>query len=133
MRSVWQRVDDPTYYTSLLCMIGQFSAALIAAPAGLLSDRYGRKPLVYASCTLMAIVFVGFSLSPTIHGVLILGVGYGIGNGAQTMPPSGRGRQPRHSAPRMPSHGRSAATAPFGRAANAVAPVPTPGPCSHAP
>jgi len=76
-----QRVDDPTYYTSLLCMIGQFSAALIAAPAGLLSDRYGRKPLVYASCTLMAIVFVGFSLSPTIRGVLILGVGYGIGNG----------------------------------------------------
>ena len=50
-----QRVDDPTYFTSLLAMTGQLSAAIVAVPAGRLSDRWGRKPLVYASCLMMAV------------------------------------------------------------------------------
>jgi len=80
MRDV-QRVADPKYYTSLLAMIGQLSAAVVAVPSGRLSDRMGRKPLVYASCILMAGVYFGFALSPSINVLLTLGIGYGVGNG----------------------------------------------------
>lgn len=76
-----QQVDDPKRFASMLAMISQLSAACVAAPSGHLSDRYGRKPLVYCSCALMAAVYGGFALSPTIDVVLWLGVGYGIGNG----------------------------------------------------
>ena len=48
------QVEDPKRITSLLAMTNQLSAALIAAPSGWVSDRYGRKPLVYASCVVMA-------------------------------------------------------------------------------
>ncbi|EOD07441.1 hypothetical protein EMIHUDRAFT_218358 [Emiliania huxleyi CCMP1516] len=58
------RVADPKFYTSLLAMVGQLSAAAVALPAGRLSDQLGRKPLVYASCALMGAVYVGFTLQP---------------------------------------------------------------------
>ena len=50
-----QGVDNPTYYTSVLAMIGQISAAIVAIPSGHLSDLYGRKPLVYAACGFMVV------------------------------------------------------------------------------
>ena len=58
-------------------VLNQLSAALIAAPSGWLSDRYGRKPLVYASCVVMASVFVGFAFEPSIDVVTWLSVVYG--------------------------------------------------------
>ena len=76
-----QQVDDPKKFASMLAMISQLSAALIATPSGHLSDRYGRKPLVYASCVLMATVYLGFALVPRLDVVLWLGVGCGLGNG----------------------------------------------------
>ena len=76
-----QRVDDPTYYTSLLAMIGQLAAACVAIPAGHLSDRTGRKPLVHAACVLMAAVYLGFAAAPETRAVLLLGVAFGVGNG----------------------------------------------------
>lgn len=76
-----QQVDDPKRSASLLAMISQLSAALVATPSGHLSDRYGRKPLVYTSCAIMAAVYLSFALSPRIDYVLALGVGYGVGNG----------------------------------------------------
>merc|ERR1719327_1493152 len=39
---------------------------LVAWPLGILSDRWGRKPLVYISCALMAAVFVGFCILPFV-------------------------------------------------------------------
>ena len=68
-------MDDPQRFTSLLAMIGQLSAALVATPAGHVSDRYGRKPLVYCSCLIMAAVYFSFALGPRIEVVLALGVG----------------------------------------------------------
>lgn len=76
-----QHVDDPTYFTSILAMTGQLCAAIVAVPSGRLSDRYGRKPLVFTSCFMMALVYLGFALSPSITVVLLLGIGFGVGNG----------------------------------------------------
>jgi MFS family permease len=53
-----QKVSDPKYYTSMIAMVGQLAAATVAVPAGRLSDELGRKPLVYASCAIMALVSV---------------------------------------------------------------------------
>ena len=50
-----QQVDDPTFFTSILAMTGQLCAAVVAVPSGRLSDRLGRKPLVFASCAMMAV------------------------------------------------------------------------------
>ena len=61
-----QQVSDPTYCTSLLAMIGQLSAALVAIPSGQLSDLYGRKPLVWTACGFMALVYIGFGCSPSL-------------------------------------------------------------------
>jgi len=76
-----QQVDDPTFCTSLLAMIGQLAAAVVAIPSGHLSDLYGRKPLVWTACAFMAIVYLGFACTPDLRTVLLLGVAYGIGNG----------------------------------------------------
>lgn len=51
-----QQVSDPKYYTSVIAMVGQLAAAAVAVPAGRMSDELGRKPLVYASCAIMAMV-----------------------------------------------------------------------------
>ena len=61
--------------------MGQLAALLVAVPSGRLSDHLGRKPLVYASCVVMAIVYVGFAFSPDIKTVLVLTIGWGMGNG----------------------------------------------------
>ena len=76
-----QRVEDPTYCTSLLAMIGQLAAAVVAIPSGHLSDQYGRKPLVWTACGFMAITYLGYATSPSLRNVNLLGVAYGIGNG----------------------------------------------------
>jgi len=55
--------------------------SLRMCPCRRLSDVYGRKPLVYAACAIMAIVYCGFAMSPSIEYVLLLGVGFGFGNG----------------------------------------------------
>ena len=47
--------------------VGQLAALLVAVPSGRLSDRLGRKPLVYASCLVMAIVYIGFASAPSIQ------------------------------------------------------------------
>jgi MFS family permease len=55
--------------------------------AGALSDRYGRKPLVYLSGSLMAaaaIVFIFAGLAQSLAFVFCVAVVYGIGNGAYT-------------------------------------------------
>lgn len=66
-------------------MIGQLAAAIVAVPAGRLSDGLGRKPMMYASCLLMGIVYSGFACAPSINTVLGLGVAYGIGNGTGSL------------------------------------------------
>lgn len=76
-----QKVSDPKYHTSMLAMVGQLAALLVAVPAGRLSDRLGRKPLVYASCALMAVSYCGFACAPGMTAVLWLTVGGGVGNG----------------------------------------------------
>jgi MFS family permease len=52
--------------------------------AGSLSDRYGRKPLVYLSGAMMSIVCFAFILFQNPLAVPICGILFGIGYGAYT-------------------------------------------------
>lgn len=51
---------------AITVIIAMVCGLLVAWPLGILSDRWGRKPLVYISCALMATVFVGFCILPFV-------------------------------------------------------------------
>jgi Na+/melibiose symporter-like transporter len=79
------RVPNPALATSYL--IGIIIAAGIptSLAAGALSDRVGRKPLVYASGGLMAaasLLFIGVGFHPSLAAMLWIGALFGIGYGA---------------------------------------------------
>jgi MFS family permease len=75
------RVTDPAFETSALSMYAQFAAVLVSYPAGKLSDRVGRKPLVVFACVVMSCVYALFLVSSSRAEVRALGFVYGIGNG----------------------------------------------------
>ncbi|EFA78135.1 hypothetical protein PPL_08784 [Heterostelium album PN500] len=79
------KVENAAAYTSvLLCIIVVTSvpASLIASP---LSNRFGRKVMVYVSCGTMSACIVGFlviSFNPSLLLVMILAGIFGVGYGA---------------------------------------------------
>lgn len=53
--------------------------------AGALSDKYGRKPMVYASGAIMAvasIIFIGVTYYPSLPFIFVVAALFGLGNGA---------------------------------------------------
>eukprot|EP00808_Paulinella_micropora_P001351 g72989.t1 len=73
--------SDPAHSTSLLAMYGQVAAAVVALPAGSLSQRTGRKLLVTVSCVMMSVVYLVFCVIDSLQVVLLMGLVYGTGNG----------------------------------------------------
>lgn len=74
--------DDPAAATAfflLMLLIGAIASALVA---GALSDRYGRKPLVYLSGALQAAVVAVFVFYGSFELAIILGLVFGLGYGA---------------------------------------------------
>jgi len=72
----------PTYYTSMIALIGQLGAVSIAVPVGRLSDRNGRKPYIYLACGMMVLVYLIFAFSPPLSVILAIAFVYGMGNGS---------------------------------------------------
>ncbi|KAL1529743.1 hypothetical protein AB1Y20_000679 [Prymnesium parvum] len=72
----------PTYYTSMIALIGQLGAVSIAVPIGRLSDRDGRKPYIYLACGMMVLVYLIFAFSPPLSVILAIAFMYGMGNGS---------------------------------------------------
>jgi MFS family permease len=56
--------------------------ALFNVPGGVLSDRFGRRPLLVAGWTIYAAVYVGFGLAGTAWQVWVLFAAYGLYFGA---------------------------------------------------
>eukprot|EP01133_Synstelium_polycarpum_P012351 gene12351-14484_t len=79
------KVDEPEFYSSMmlsLIIITSVPASVIAGP---LSDKYGRKPLVYVSSGIMAVCTLGFLLlswRPSLLLVMISAGLFGLGYGA---------------------------------------------------
>jgi MFS family permease len=76
--------DSASSMASILTAIILTAAAISAVYGGGLSDRVGRKKVVYIANTLIAIVCVAFIFCRTIPQVMIAGVIFGLGYGAYT-------------------------------------------------
>ena len=79
------RVDDPPLQTSYLIAIIIGAGIPTSLVAGKLSDRYGRKPLVYVSGGLMAlasVIFIVVGMHPSLSFMFWVGALFGIGYGA---------------------------------------------------
>jgi MFS family permease len=76
-------VGDPEVFNPLWLLVVLAAATPFGLAGGRLSDRFGRKPFVYASGALQALTVILFvALYPTsAPAVLVLGAVYGIGYG----------------------------------------------------
>ncbi len=76
------RIADAEHTTMMIMLPAIGMATLSSLPSGLLSDRTGRKPLVYLAQYLMALGAVGFMLAPNLTwcyvAALPAGVAYGV-------------------------------------------------------
>ncbi len=81
-------VRDQLGHRNAAAAVSQITAAVIVAAAltiffgGHLSDRFGRKPIVYLSAGLMAAVSLAFSFVHTVSPAVVVGALWGLGWGA---------------------------------------------------
>ncbi|EKX41130.1 hypothetical protein GUITHDRAFT_164484 [Guillardia theta CCMP2712] len=68
-------------YTAILCILSQSASGIVAAVSGKFSDGMGRKPLIYFSCLIMALVYIGYCFIDDYQWVIALGLCYGASNG----------------------------------------------------
>jgi MFS family permease len=67
--------------TVLVYAMFNLAAAIISYPAGSLSDKFGRKPLLLISFIIFLIAYTGFAFSPDIFFIGVLFVFYGLFQG----------------------------------------------------
>ena len=79
------RVENPVEQSSYLIGIIIVAGIPTSMIAGSLSDRYGRKPMVYLSGGLMAlasIIFIAVAVFPSLVFTFVVGALFGVGYGA---------------------------------------------------
>ncbi|KAJ8610496.1 hypothetical protein CTAYLR_007779 [Chrysophaeum taylorii] len=75
--------DDPARCVATVALVGYVAGIISAVPAGSLSDKLGRKPVVVFACVLMSVAMLGLGATPaTPQHVLAWGLLGGLGNGA---------------------------------------------------
>lgn len=78
------RVARPEAETTNFIIILSLTSLVSAFAAGWLSDRFGRKRLVYISGAFMAVVGLVFIITQSLPIVLVAGAVFGLGYGAYT-------------------------------------------------
>ena len=71
----------PSSSTSCATVIVASLSGLASIPGARLSDRYGRKPVIYAGMALLAVGLLGMALAPTPELALAVFLSGGIGIG----------------------------------------------------
>ncbi len=74
--------QDAAQAVSLLLLLISVGAALSAAPTGRLSDRFGRKPVIYVAGVVLAALFVPFLIFHNYALILGLTLVFGLAYGA---------------------------------------------------
>lgn len=77
-----QNLGLSTFQVLLLLVLFNIVYASIAGPAGILSDKLGRKALIISGWGIYALIYLGFALASTPGIVIGLFVAYGIYYGA---------------------------------------------------
>lgn len=73
---------DPARSTCVIALAGYVSGVLAAVPAGAISDRTGRKPVVVFACVMMSMSMIALGFSTRASAVVFWGLVGGFGNGA---------------------------------------------------
>ena len=76
-----QNLDVPVIQTVLMLVLYNIVYAAISLPAGVLSDKVGRKWVITIGWAVYAVVYVGFALAAQMWQVWVLFIGYGIYSG----------------------------------------------------
>jgi hypothetical protein len=74
-------------HLAALCIIAQLVGAIVSIPCSHLSNKVGRKAVIYGANALMASTFIIEAFAPKLGSlawpsVLLAGIGFGAGNGA---------------------------------------------------
>jgi MFS family permease len=95
-----ERIGLDTAAIGIALTIGNLLNLATITVAGVLADRYGRKPVIVPSCLLGAIAFLGFAVAPDypvfVLSALLWGIGSALGGSASAYaadqaPPGGNG------------------------------------------
>jgi len=73
---------SPGTMTAVMLMVIITGSIFTSLIAGRLSDRVGRKPIIYVAGTLMAVCVLLFLVAPSIYVALLLALVFGFGYGA---------------------------------------------------
>ncbi len=73
-----QDLGTSVLYITLMLVLFNVTYAAISMPAGILSDRLGRKRIIALGWTVYALVYLGFALSSTVWHIWVLFAFYGI-------------------------------------------------------
>jgi MFS family permease len=63
---------------TLMLVLFNLTYAIIATPAGILSDRLGRRKVIIIGWTVYALVYLGFALATSVWSIWVLFAAYGI-------------------------------------------------------
>lgn len=63
---------------TVMLVVFNLTYALIATPAGILSDKLGRRRVIVIGWTVYALVYLGFALATSVWSIWILFAAYGI-------------------------------------------------------
>jgi MFS family permease len=65
---------------SILIMLAVFNLVytLVSTPAGMISDKIGRKKLIIGGWTMYALIYLGFALAKNVTHIWLLYVAYGL-------------------------------------------------------
>jgi MFS family permease len=73
-----QNLGSPVLYITLMLVLFNISYVAISVPAGVLSDRLGRRRVIVLGWFVYALVYLGFALASSLWQVWLLFACYGI-------------------------------------------------------
>ena len=76
-----QNLEVPLIQVTLMLVLMNLTYSLISLPAGMLSDKLGRRRVIILGWFIYAIVYLGFALATNLWSVWLLFAGYGIYQG----------------------------------------------------
>jgi len=73
-----QNLDVNVLNITLMLVLFNLTYALVSTPAGILSDKLGRRRVIVIGWTIYALVYLGFALSTSVWNMWVLFAAYGI-------------------------------------------------------
>jgi MFS family permease len=73
-----QNLGNSLIYIALILVIFNIIYALVATPAGIISDKVGRRRLIILGWTIYAVVYIGFAVASAPWHIWVLFAAYGL-------------------------------------------------------